>query len=219
MPAAGRLTITGACEGGNQLTCAGVPSVSQGRACGRDLRGAGRGLCPERDRALGGAQRVVGRAAGAPVGDRADRAVEADVHLRAGRGRSSRLRHAAQPGRAASDARCAALPSAQPSQPGRRTFTSTETCSPGSAASAASGARHRTAIGTRRPSGPNAWTCSIVPPNGCTVTRASAVESLASVDAREGDHRHGQQHEDHGDHRATPSRTRLRPIARYSKSG
>ena len=73
------------------------------------------------------------------------------------------------------------LPSAQLSQPGRRTSTSTETCSPG--ASFCSGVRRPscTAIGTRRPSGPKAWTCSIVPPNGCTVTCASAVESPASV--------------------------------------
>ena len=31
-PAAGRLTITGAFDGGNQLTCVVAPSVSHGRA-------------------------------------------------------------------------------------------------------------------------------------------------------------------------------------------
>src|SRR5580704_15121921 len=30
-PAAGRLTITGESEGGNQLTCVGAPTVSHGR--------------------------------------------------------------------------------------------------------------------------------------------------------------------------------------------
>ena len=32
VPAVGRLTITGMFEGGNQLTCVGAPTVSQGRA-------------------------------------------------------------------------------------------------------------------------------------------------------------------------------------------
>ncbi len=73
------------------------------------------------------------------------------------------------------------FPSAQPSQPGRRTTTSTDTRSPG--VSRARGVRRppRTESGIPCPSGPNARARTSVPPNGCTSTRASAVASAASL--------------------------------------
>jgi hypothetical protein len=73
------------------------------------------------------------------------------------------------------------FPNAQPSHPGLRTFTSTDTSSPGVSRFSGVSRPPSSASGTRLPSDPNACTRSIVPPSGCTVTRASAVESPASV--------------------------------------
>ena len=73
------------------------------------------------------------------------------------------------------------LPSAQPSQLGRRTTASTETVSPGVRSVRGVRRPSRTASGILRPPGPNARTCSSVPPKGCTSTRARAVASSPSV--------------------------------------
>ena len=82
-PAAGRVTITGEREGGNQLTSVGGPTVSQRRAATATSVVPVCGCSAERDRALGGAERVAGDVAAAAVGDGADRFVEAHVHGRA----------------------------------------------------------------------------------------------------------------------------------------
>ena len=73
------------------------------------------------------------------------------------------------------------VPISQPSQPGRRITTSTDTRSPG--ANLSRGVRRPwcSESGIARPSGPDACALSSVPPSGCTSTRASATASEASV--------------------------------------
>ena len=72
-------------------------------------------------------------------------------------------------------------PSAQASQPGRRTTTSTETRSPGRSFCCGVNRPARTRSGILRPAGSKAAALPSVPPSGCTTTRASAAGSPASV--------------------------------------
>ena len=175
---------------------------------GGDLRRAGCRLRAERDRALRAAQRVVGDAARgsrrrprSPVG-RSSRARRAGVHGHPG------VRHMRD---GACSVRCSVrfAPSAQPSHPGRRTRTSTDTCSPG--VSRFSGVRRPPVdrerhLLTARPEGLHVLDLSAQRLHADSCERRRVARQRR---ARPHERRHGQQHDDQDERRREAQQSTL----------